>query len=111
MASERACAGLILESPFTSLGEMAARVLPIVGPLVVHGYNSKSRIRQVVTPLLVIHGDADEVVPFSQGKAVFDAANPPKQFWRIPRGHHNDLLYVAAEQYVRKLRSYYESIR
>jgi fermentation-respiration switch protein FrsA (DUF1100 family) len=93
------------------LGEIAGRVLPIVGPLVAHGYNSKNTIRQVVTPLLVIHGDADEVVPFLQGQAVFGAANQPKQFWRIPGGHHNDLLYVAGEQYVPRLRAFYEALR
>ena len=111
IASERPCTGLILDSPFASLGEIAGRVLPIVGPLVAHGYNSKNTIRQVVTPLLVIHGDADEVVPFLQGQAVFGAANQPKQFWRIPGGHHNDLLYVAGEQYVPRLRAFYEALR
>jgi hypothetical protein len=111
LASARPCAGLILESPFASLGEMAGKVLPIVGPLVVHGFNSKHSITQVHTPVLVIHGDADEVVPFAQVEAVFGAANPPKQFWRIPGAHHNDLLYVAGEQYVPKLRAFYESLR
>lgn len=111
LAPDRRCAGLILESPFASLADMAGEVLPIVGPLVVHGFNSKRGIKQVHTPLLVMHGDADEIVPFSQGQAVFGAANPPKELWRIPGGHHNDLLYVAAEQYVPRLRVFYESLR
>jgi len=111
LASRHPCAGLILESPLASLGEMAATVLPVLGPLVAHGFNSKVIIRRVRTPLLVIHGDADEIVPFSQGEAVFAAANPPKDFWRIPGAHHNDLLYAAGEQYIPMLRAFYASLR
>jgi fermentation-respiration switch protein FrsA (DUF1100 family) len=111
LASRRPCAGLILESPLASLGEMAATVLPIIGPLVAHGFNTKTIIGRVRTPLLVLHGDADEIVPFSQGQAVFAAANSPKDFWRIPGAHHNDLLYVAGDQYVPRLRAFYNSLR
>ena len=111
LASRHPCAGLILESPLASLGDMAARVLPILGPLVVHGFNTKTIIKRVHTPLLVMHGDADEIVPFSQGEAVFAAANAPKEFWRIPGARHNDLLHVAGDQYVPRLRAFYDSLR
>lgn len=110
LASRRPCAGVILESPLTSLSEMAATVLPIVGPLLAHGFNTKSIISRVHVPLLVMHGDADEIVPFVQGQAVFAAANPPKEFWRIPAAHHNDLLHVAGDQYVPRLRAFYQSL-
>ncbi len=111
LASRRPCAGLILESPLASLREMAATVVPILGPLVANGFNTKKMIRRVRVPLLVVHGDADEIVPFSQGQAVFAAANQPKQFWRVPGAHHNDLLYVANEQYVPRLRAFYRSVQ
>jgi fermentation-respiration switch protein FrsA (DUF1100 family) len=110
LASRRPCAGLILESPFASLGEMAATVLPVIGPLVAFGFNTKTTIRRVHTPLLIMHGDADEIVPFSQGQAVFAAANPPKDFWRIPSAHHNDPLYVAGDQYIQRLHTFYSSL-
>jgi uncharacterized protein len=111
LASQRPSAGLILESPIASLSEMAATVVPILGPMLAHGFNTKATIRRVHTPLLVMHGDADEIVPFSQGQAVYAAAIPPKDFWRIPGAHHNDLLYVAGDQYVPKLRAFYDSLR
>jgi hypothetical protein len=110
LASRRLCAGLILESPLASLSEMAGTVLPIIGPLLTHGFNTKTIIRRVHVPLLVIHGEADEIVPFSQGQAVFAAANPPKDFWPIPAAHHNDLLYVAGNQYIPRLRAFYNSL-
>ncbi len=110
LASRRGCAGLILESPLASLSEMAGRVLPVIGPMVAHGFDTKKTIREVRAPLLVIHGDADEIVPFSQGQTVFTAANQPKEFWRVPGAHHNDLLYTAGNEYVRRLRAFYRSV-
>jgi hypothetical protein len=43
-------------------------------------------------PVLVIHGEADEVVPFAEGETLAAAAHEPKQFWKVPGGRHNDLL-------------------
>jgi uncharacterized protein len=110
LASRERCAGVILESPLASLSEMAGQVLPIIGPLLAHGFNTDKKIRRVHAPLLIIHGDADEVVPFSQGQAVFKAANEPKQFWQIPGAHHNDLLYVAGPSYVARVRAFYQTL-
>jgi fermentation-respiration switch protein FrsA (DUF1100 family) len=58
----------------------------------------------------VIHGDADEVVPFSQRENVFRAANEPKEFWPVSGAHHNDLLDVAIAEYVARLRSFYRRL-
>jgi fermentation-respiration switch protein FrsA (DUF1100 family) len=110
VASRRPCAGLILEAPLASLSAMAGKVLPIIGPLLVHGFNTRAIITQVHVPVLIIHGDADEIVPFSQGQAVFAVANTPKGFWRVQGAHHNDLLYVADDQYVPRLRAFYKSL-
>jgi hypothetical protein len=89
---------------------MAGTVVPILGPLLVHGFNTKRIVGRVHAPLLIMHGDADEVVPFSQGQAVFAAANPPKYFWRVPGAHHNDLLYLAGQEYIPRLRDFYNSL-
>jgi fermentation-respiration switch protein FrsA (DUF1100 family) len=64
----------------------------------------------VHAPLLVIHGDRDEVVPFSQGRAVFAAGNQPKTFWRVSGARHNDLLDVAGDEYILHLRDFYRSL-
>ncbi|MFL6463986.1 MAG: alpha/beta hydrolase [Bryobacteraceae bacterium] len=110
LATRKQCAGLILESPLKSLRAMAGTVLPVVGPLLAHGFDTYSKISRVHVPLLIIHGDADEVVPFSQGQAVFQTANQPKQFWPVSRAHHNDLLDTAGSEYAARLRAFYESI-
>ena len=110
LATRKQCAGVVLESPLLSLRAMARTVLPVVGPLLAHGFDTGKKISSVHAPLLIIHGDADEIVPFSQGQAVFEAANQPKQFWAVPGAHHNDLLYTAGPEYVKRLRAFYESL-
>ena len=110
LAARTSPAGLIRQSPFASLTAMAGKVLPVIGPLLAHGFNTVDEIRRVRAPVFVIHGDADEVVPFSQGEAVFAQANQPRQFWRVEKGMHNTLLEDAGGQYVLQLRAFYGSL-
>jgi hypothetical protein len=110
LALTKQCAAIILESPLMSLGKMAGTVAPVIGPLVMRGYDTYSKIRRVHLPFLAIHGDADEIVPFSQGQAVFRAANQPKYFWPVPGAHHNDLLYFAGSAYEKRLHGFYEAV-
>ncbi len=58
-------------------------------------------------PLLILQGDRDEVIPPSQGKALFDAANEPKSLWVIPGAGHNDILEVAGAEYRERLHWFY----
>ncbi len=111
LASRRECAALVLESPFASLSRMAGQVVPVLGPVLAHGFNTERRISGIHVPLLIIHGDADEIVPFSQGREVFDHANQPKTFWQVKGANHNDLLPVAGNDYPKQLRAFYASFR
>jgi fermentation-respiration switch protein FrsA (DUF1100 family) len=85
--------GLILASTFTSFPDVAqSHVIVPVKALTTLEFNSLEKIRQYRGPVLISHGDADEVVPFDHGLALYDAAPGPKRFVRIPRGRHNDKL-------------------
>jgi len=110
LASLRPCGGLILEAPFTSARDVAGRVLPVLGPLAVWSYNSKRKIGQVRAPILILHGDRDEVIPFDLGRALFDAAPEPKSFWALSGAGHNNLLEVAGAQYRERLRDFYSGL-
>lgn len=105
LAARRPCAGVILEAPFTSANEMAARVLPLLGPLVMHAFDTRSKIAAVHAPLLIIHGDRDEVVPYALGRALFDAAREPKRFFTAAGCGHNDI--PEAPGYGGQLRAFY----
>jgi fermentation-respiration switch protein FrsA (DUF1100 family) len=110
LASENECGGLVLEAPFSSARDVAARVLPILGPALVFGFDSLSRIGRVRAPILVIHGDRDEVIPFDLGRKLFDAAPEPKSFWAVNGGHHNDILMTAGARYREALREFYGTL-
>jgi uncharacterized protein len=90
MASERKVAAVVLESPYTSTVDVAAWRFPVVPVawLMKDRYASIDRIAQIGAPLLVMHGDADEVIPQSFGRRLFDAARDPKEgFWPQGLGH------------------------
>jgi len=89
---------LILESPFLSIPAMANLTLPGAGFLMQTRWDSEARIQDLRAPLLVLHGDADEVVPFEQGRALYARAPGPKTFHPIAGAGHND-TYLAGGGY------------
>ena len=59
-------------------------------------------------PLLVIHGDADQIVPIEHGRALYEAAGQPKEFWEIPNGRHTQAFQI--EAYREKLLLYLQKV-
>lgn len=101
-------AALILETPFTSLLDMARHhywFLPVRW-LVRSRYDTLGAVRRVRVPVLVLHGDADEIVPFDMGEQVFAAAPEPKAFYRIPGASHNDTYLVGGKPYLEAFRAF-----
>ena len=103
--------GLILESPFVSIREMARAIFPSlpIAWLLRTRYDTMEKVRLIKTPILVLHGDRDATVPFAQGKKVFEIASEPKRFHRIVGASHNDTFVVGGEEYYGALREFIES--
>ena len=99
---------LILESPLPSIREMARRAYPFLplGPLLRTQYDSLVKIGAIQAPLLVLHGDRDDIVPIDAGRKLFDAANEPKAFYTISGAGHNDTYSVGGEEYFAALGSF-----
>jgi fermentation-respiration switch protein FrsA (DUF1100 family) len=95
-------AGLVLESPFTSVADMAKQVIPFlpVGRFLSTRYETEKKIARLACPLLVIHGDRDEAIPFEHAIRVYREAPEPKSFFRVMEGGHNDTYIVGGEAYV-----------
>jgi len=112
MASRFDSRGLILESPFVSIREMAKSVFPLlpIGPLLQTRYDNLEKIVKIKVPLLVLHGDRDEVIPYEHGKRVFAAAPGPKDFYTINGAGHNDTYIVGGDAYFQRLRSFIETV-
>lgn len=68
--------------------------------LVPDAYPSIALVRHLRAPLLVLHGERDEIVPASHGEALFHAAPARKRMHVFPRVGHNDLVSAAAEQWI-----------
>jgi hypothetical protein len=62
-------------------------------------YNNLEKIGQVGIPKLIIHGKDDEIVSFSMGEKLFEAAKAPKYFCPIKGAGHNDTFIVGGRKY------------
>ncbi len=93
LAAERPVGGLILEAPFTSAADVGARVYPIfpVRWLMKDQFRSSERIGRINAPVLVLHGERDNIVPIAFGEGLYSLVTSPKRFVRFPHGGHNDL--------------------
>ncbi len=107
LAAKKNLAGLIMESSFTSAFRV---VLPIpIFPF--DKFPNIDKIKKVNCPVLVIHGKADETIPFSHGEKLFAAANKPKLSLWVDEADHNDLMWVAGAHYAETLRKFVQLIQ
>jgi hypothetical protein len=110
--------GLILRATFTSLVDAAAYHYPIlpVNWLLIDRFPSVQRLPEVICPLLIVHGDQDEIIPFEHAKQLFVAAPEqsangiPKTMTPLKGAGHNDILYVAADQMEAALRTFLDRL-
>lgn len=93
LAQKNPVAKIILEAPFTSAADVAATVYPFVPVryLMKDQFRSDERIGNVKAPVLVLHGERDNVVPIRFGERLYEAIKSPKRFVRFPEGGHEGL--------------------
>ena len=111
LAKRHEPAALLVESTFTSLIGVAKAhygLLP-VDLLLRHRYESIDKIGDLRCPKLFFHGLDDSLVPFQQGRELFEAAGEPKQFIETPGGH-NDAGFLYNDEYLEKTRVFLESV-
>ena len=108
MGTRHRVRGVIIESGFTSIREMAessGSPLPISLVLLVFEarYDSISKIGRVESPVMILHGDRDDTVPYWMAEKLYAAASEPKTLYPIRGANHNDTVYVGGEAYLRAL--------
>jgi uncharacterized protein len=106
VATKRQAAVLILESTFTSAGDMADIYYPFARYLLKTKMNSIGKISQIHTPLLILHGRKDSTVPIRLGQELYAAANDPKEFYEITNAGHNDTSSAGGEAYFQHVRNF-----
>ena len=90
VAQNKNFAGIILEAPFTSMIDAGKDKYPFlpVKWLLKDKYESSKKIKNINSPILVMHGKVDSIVPFNMGKKIYELANQPKYFYFSEYDNH-----------------------
>jgi fermentation-respiration switch protein FrsA (DUF1100 family) len=98
LATEQAVRAVLLESPYTSITDIARSRYPLlpVRWLLLDRFDSLRVIGAARAPVLVMHGARDQIVPVAMGRAVYAAAPEPKELWIAPHAGHVDLVEAGA---------------
>lgn len=120
VATRRTVAGTVLQSSFASMSSMALRIypwMPLTALLARGGFRNVDRATELESPLLLVHGTADRIVPIDEGRSVYGAArrvsitrpHAMKRFVAIEGAGHNDLFAVGGRDYLLELRQTFDS--
>ena len=109
IAQNKNFAGIILESPFTSMVDAGADKYPIfpIRLLLKDKYESDKKIKNIKSPILIMHGEVDKIVPFWMGKKMYELANEPKYYYFSKYDDHmmeyNDELLSELKKFINSL--------
>jgi fermentation-respiration switch protein FrsA (DUF1100 family) len=108
LATRHRPAGLILEAPFTSVADMARHHYKFFPArfFVRTRFDTLGRIGSVRSPLLMIHGDHDDIVPIEMARQIFEAARDPKRLEVVRDAGHNDVYARGGTRYLDVFRSF-----
>jgi fermentation-respiration switch protein FrsA (DUF1100 family) len=93
MASRGRGAELVLVTPYTSIPALVTNVVPMVpaGLLLADHFDTLAKASRIRIPTTIVHGDADEIVPFWMGERIAQSISGARLV-RVPGGHHGDLF-------------------
>jgi hypothetical protein len=92
VATRRSCGAIIAISTFTRLADVARQHYGPLGSIAGRRFDSLARVTRLSVPILIAHGDLDEIVAFDLGRRLFAAAPEPKRFLSVRGAGHNDML-------------------
>ena len=109
LAQNNDYAGLVLETPFTSMIEVAKNFYPYipVGILLRDKYKNDKKIKNISIPVLVMHGEVDQIVPFWMGEKIYEIANQPKYSYFTK---YDDHMMEYDEKLVFELKTFIKSL-
>ena len=102
-------AGIILETPFTSMIDAAKNFYPYipVSLLLKDKFDNKNNIRNINVPVLIMHGEADQIVPFFMGKKIYEISKEPKYSYFTKHDNH---MMEYDENLIKALNSFLKSL-
>lgn len=111
LAAEHSPGGLILESAFTSLPEIAQEKMPFLPAswLLNYKLSTIDNLAKVKCPVLIIATPDDNIIPFAHGKKLFARAPEPKTFVELT-GDHDDCYFLCRTKYVAALTKFFRNL-
>ena len=111
-ATRRPPAGLILESGFPDARSLFSLPSPmaLLALFSTYRFPATEHLRTVKAPVLVIHGDADSIIPYELGRALYDRIDGPKQFFTVNGGDHNDAAPRNEASYWQTVRAFVDHL-
>ena len=105
LAQHKNFAGVILETPFTSMINAAKEFYPYipVNLLLKDRFENFKKIKNINSPILIMHGEKDTIVPYSMGKKMYKLANEPKYFYFTK---HDDHMMIYDEPMIKTLKNF-----
>lgn len=111
VAAREKTAGVILQSPFDSLANVAMAHYPIFPRFLLRTtFDSLSRIVNVTSPILILHGDRDSIIPIAHGRALAAAGKTVRAFQTVDGAGHNNLMAVASARYFTWVREFVREV-
>ncbi len=110
LATEVQAAAVIIESAFLSVAKRAQEMYPIfpVALLIRHRFDNGRKIQDIKSPVLLVHSQQDEIIPYDHGRALYERANEPKEWLEI-QGGHNDGFWLTGDSYTEGLNAFIEA--
>jgi uncharacterized protein len=108
LATRHKLAGIVLQSTFTSIPDMAALTFPWlpVRAIVRTRFDVLAKLHEISAPKLLIHSRSDEMIPFAMAERLYASARAPKRHLWLEHSRHNDLFEVDGSQVLRALREF-----
>ena len=109
LAQNKNYAGLILETPFTSMTDAAKQFYPYIpiDLLLKDKFENYKKIKNINSPVIVMHGEIDQIVPFSMGQKIYEMANQPKYSYFTKYDNHmmeyDERLVLALKRFLKSL--------
>ncbi|MDC0533774.1 alpha/beta hydrolase [Candidatus Pelagibacter sp.] len=109
LAQNKNYAGVILETPFTSMIDAAKNFYPYipVNLLLKDKFENYKKVKNINSPILIMHGEVDQIVPFSMGKKIYELANNPKYSYFTKYDNH---MMEYDENLILALKSFFKSL-
>lgn len=96
LSSRHPPAALVIVSSFTSVPDLGQQLYPFLPVRLlsrIH-YDTKALLPHIAAPVFIAHSPQDDIIPFAHGRALFEAARPPRQFLELAGGHNDGFIFM-----------------